>query len=84
MDLPSLVAGMSLTELDECQDLVKRAHSRLMPGVPLVGWDVAITEPEGILLLEANLSCNFFRASFDADAYFGFVEEVVGSLERAD
>ena len=31
-----------------------------MPDVPLAGWDVAFTD-KGMLLLEANLSCNFFR-----------------------
>ena len=40
-----------------------------------------MTEPEGILLLEANLSCNFFRASFDHDAYCRFVEDVFTHLE---
>ena len=47
--------------------LVRDAHARMCPAVPLVGWDVALTT-EGTCLLEANLSCNFFRASFDKQA----------------
>ena len=30
---------------------------------------------KGMLLLEANLSCNFFRGSFDKAQYFAFVDE---------
>ena len=50
--------------------------------VPLVGWDVAITAEAGVCLLEANLSCNFFRATFDEDAYFRFMEDCIIKLER--
>jgi glutathione synthase/RimK-type ligase-like ATP-grasp enzyme len=46
----------------------------MMPGVPLAGWDVALTN-KGMVLLEANLSCNFFRGSFDKEAYFSFVDD---------
>ena len=53
---------------------VKRAHARMMPDVPLAGWDVAFTN-KGMLLLEANLSCNFFRGSFDKRKYFEFVND---------
>ena len=35
-----------------------------------------------MVLLEANLSCNFFRASFDVAMYSAFVEEVISHLER--
>lgn len=41
-----------------------RAHYLMLPDVPFVGWDVALTD-KGIYLLEVNLSCNFFRGSFD-------------------
>ena len=37
------------------------------------GWDVALTTKEACLL-EANLSCNLFRGSFDEINYFECVE----------
>ena len=66
------------------RQLVLDAHLRMCPTVPLVGWDVALTT-EGhvpICLLEANLSCNFFRATFDKVSYFDFVEDIVVHLEQ--
>ena len=63
--------------------LVRDAHARMCPAVPLVGWDVALTT-EGTCLLEANLSCNFFRATFDKGAYFGFAEETISHLEQRE
>jgi len=51
--------------------------------VPLVGWDVALTSEEGIVLLEANLSCNFFRASFDEDQYCALVERTLNAVEAS-
>ena len=63
--------------MERVRELVRKAHLKLCPGVPLVGWDVAITEEAGICLLEANLSCNFFRASFDRAAY-SHSRDVVG------
>ena len=40
----------------------------------MVGWDVALTKEKGMLMLESNFSCNFFRASFNQEQYFTFVE----------
>ena len=54
--------------------LACRAHKELLPEVPLSGWDVALTN-KGMLLLECNLSCNFFYGSFDKDYYFKFVDD---------
>jgi len=51
-----------------------KGHARLCPGVPLVGWDVAMTAEHGMLLLEGNFSCNFFRGEFDELKYFQFVD----------
>lgn len=47
------IAGRTLPFWNELTALVTRAHSAL-PGVPLIGWDVAIC-PEGPLLIEGNL-----------------------------
>jgi glutathione synthase/RimK-type ligase-like ATP-grasp enzyme len=40
--------------------MVVQSHLTLLPDVPMVGWDVAMTN-KGVVLLEVNLSCNFFR-----------------------
>ena len=73
------MTGTKVAEMTEMLELVERAHARMMPGVPLAGWDVAFTN-KGMLLLEANLSCNFFRGSFDKAAYFDFVHEYFTDL----
>ena len=75
------VDGEAIPGMAEAVELVTRAHHKLMPRVPLVGWDVAITKEHGILLLEANLSCNFFRATFDLNEYTAFLESVLRFLE---
>jgi len=49
------------------------AHEKLCPEVPLAGWDLALTREAGPCLLEANLSCNFFKGSFDQAWYFDFI-----------
>jgi len=54
--------------------LCEEAHQKLLPDVPMCGWDVALTN-KGMLLLETNLSCNFFRGTFDEDQYFNMVHE---------
>jgi glutathione synthase/RimK-type ligase-like ATP-grasp enzyme len=54
----------------------------MMKDVPMVGWDVAFTT-KGICLLEVNLSCNFFRGSFDVPKYLNFVESYWKDLDDA-
>jgi len=68
------ITGMQVPDIKSMADLCTDAHSRMMPDVVMAGWDVAFT-PQGKLLLEANLSCNFFRGAFDEDCYFGLVHE---------
>jgi hypothetical protein len=48
---------------------VMQAHLVATPDVPLIGWDVALT-PEGVFLLEMNLSCNLFNGNFDSQAFY--------------
>ena len=74
---PDTGAQISGTVVDvrAIMDLAKSAHHKLCPHVPLVGWDVALTESHGMLLLEGNFSCNFFRGDFDQRAYFSIVDE---------
>lgn len=61
--------------------LVADAHFKLLPDVPLVGWDVALTT-KGVCLLEVNLSCNFFRGSFSLTPYVQFVHDYLVALEE--
>ena len=55
-DTGAAVADEALPSLPECVELVTRAHRKLMPGVPLVGWDVAMTEPEGTATLSRTVT----------------------------
>lgn len=74
------LSGKVIPEMPAIIQLVEEAHLSMCPGVPMVGWDVAIT-PTGLMLLEANLSCNFFRASFDEEAYLALVHKYFLTLE---
>ena len=56
-------------------DLAIGAHEKLLPGVPIAGWDVVLSKQHGPCLLEVNLSCNFFRGSFDEHKYFNFIHQ---------
>eukprot|EP00957_Ditylum_brightwellii_P085049 6466780-Ditylum_brightwellii.AAC.1 len=61
------VKGQQLPDIRGMLELVEKSHLKLCPDVPFVGWDVVLTnDPKiPICLLEVNLSCNFFRGSFD-------------------
>lgn len=74
------VSGEFVPDISSAVRIVKSAHFTMMADVPIVGWDVAFTE-EGIQLLEVNLSCNFFRGSFDLKAYISFVESFFVKLD---
>lgn len=75
-----LVSGAKIPDLKSKLELVTDAHFKLLPDVPLVGWDVALTT-QGVCLLEVNLSCNFFRGSFDVPHYVKFVHDYFIALE---
>merc|ERR1719482_1175810 len=66
--------------IEQMKHLCVEAHRVLLPDVPMAGWDVALTN-KGVLLLETNLSCNFFRGTFDEDLYFNFVHEYFCMLD---
>jgi len=68
-------------EWEAAMDIVVRSHYNMLPDVPMVGWDVAFCE-DGIFLLEVNLSCNFFRGTFDTEDYFSFVDGHFRDLEN--
>lgn len=75
------ITGNFIPNMKEMMDFVRDAHLRLIPHVPLCGWDVALTKDNGMLLLEGNFSCNFFRGDFDQDSYFEFVRDYFVALE---
>jgi len=75
------ITGVTIPNMTEMMDFVRDAHLRMMPHVPLSGWDIAMTENHGMLLLEANLSCNFFRGDFDQTEYFKFIKEYFVALD---
>merc|ERR1712113_940549 len=60
------------------------AHEKLCPEVPIAGWDLALTKETGPCLLEANLSCNFFKGSFDQTKYFKFIRDYFIFCERKE
>ena len=63
--------------------LVETSHQKLCPDVPLVGWDVVLSADEKlpVCLLEVNLSCNFFRGSFDRKVYMDFLEDMAVKMQ---
>ena len=75
------IAGQHIAECKAAREVVLTSHYKLLPDVPMVGWDVAFCA-DGIYLLEVNLSCNFFRGTFDVPEYISFVDEHFRDLEQ--
>lgn len=69
-----LITGKMVPNWDQIKNIVAEAHDKMLPNIPLSGWDVCLTAEHGVCMLEANLSCNFFRASFDQSKYFAFID----------
>ena len=80
-DIP--VTGAVVPDIRGMLSLVEESHRKLCPDVPLVGWDVVLSADEKlpVCLLEVNLSCNFFRGSFDRKVYLDFLEDMVVKLQ---
>ena len=78
-DTDHVLSETQIPEFESIINIARSAHFHLMPDVPLGGWDVAVTTT-GVLLLEVNLSCNFFRGSFDREKYFAIVGEYYSSI----
>merc|ERR1712228_1011734 len=66
--------GKELTCARDAVEMCVDAHRRLMPNVPTIGWDVGVADGHGAVLLEANLSCNFFGGSYDRQRYLRIVD----------
>ncbi|EGD77287.1 hypothetical protein PTSG_08380 [Salpingoeca rosetta] len=77
-----MLTGNSIPDMAAIRNLVETAHATLLPGVPLCGWDVALTKEAGRCLLEVNLSCNFFNGTFDKQAYFALLDTFFARLDR--
>jgi hypothetical protein len=74
---PDTKENLTGKELTCAQDAVKmcvEAHKSLMPHVPTIGWDVAVADGQGAVLLEANLSCNFFGGVYDRQKYLKILD----------
>jgi len=118
--------GIDITDKVKAMKLLcEEAHKKLLPDVPLAGWDVAWTDDdlnmdgwetlqlkeeypeattqeakagtpledratgspgtkEKMVLLETNLSCNFFRGQFDNDVYFKLMDDYFSMLDGAN
>mmetsp|Transcript_22375 Transcript_22375/g.46362 ORF Transcript_22375/g.46362 Transcript_22375/m.46362 type:complete len:463 (-) Transcript_22375:123-1511(-) len=79
--------GKVLPSASAAAKLCERAHDALMPEVPLAGWDVAFcpakdggSQPD-LVLLEANLSCNFFRGSIAWEEYSSLLDEHFAAID---
>lgn len=75
-DTGRAVAGATIRDFQKrVLDVALDAHRKLLPRVPIAGWDVVLPKDHKPCLLEVNLSCNFFRGSFDEAFYFDFVDK---------
>jgi len=86
-DTGKALQGATLPGVSAAAALCERAHSTLMPTVPLAGWDVAFCPAKGgsepdLVLLEANLSCNFFRGSVAWDEYSALIDEHFAAIDE--
>mmetsp|Transcript_19671 Transcript_19671/g.30241 ORF Transcript_19671/g.30241 Transcript_19671/m.30241 type:complete len:450 (-) Transcript_19671:112-1461(-) len=79
-----LVEGNQVPDFKNILTLVETSHMKLCPDVPLVGWDVVLSADKTlpVCLLEVNLSCNFFRGSFDKGLYLDFMDDSFRALHR--
>lgn len=73
-DTHEQLTGKELTCARDAVQMCVDAHRRLMPNVPAIGWDVGVADGHGAVLLEANLSCNFFGGVFDKQRYLRIVD----------
>ena len=78
------VTGRTVPDIRSMLSLVEDSHLKLCPDVPFVGWDVVLSaDPDvPVCLLEVNLSCNFFRGSFDKKVYLDFIDEALSTLQN--
>ena len=51
-------------------------------GWDVAGWDVVLSKDHGACLLEVNLSCNFFRGSFDESKYVELIGDYFEDCDK--
>ena len=77
------VTGKVVPDIQKLLHLVEESHLKMCPDVPLCGWDVVLSSSPSVpvCLLEVNLSCNFFRGTFDVGKYLDFIDESLAHLQ---
>ncbi|CAF0982228.1 unnamed protein product [Didymodactylos carnosus] len=75
------IEGVKWTNVVESIQIACNAHEKMCRDVPLIGWDVAHTS-KGIILLELNISCNFFNGKFDKKYYTDFCYQWFHVLDK--
>jgi hypothetical protein len=73
-DTKEKLTGKELKCANDAVQMCVEAHRGLMPNVPTIGWDVAVADGHGAVLLEANLSCNFFGGVYDRQKYLKILD----------
>jgi hypothetical protein len=68
------ITGTIIPDWNLIKKLVIDTHFKISSTVPIIGWDVALTN-KGIFLLEANYSCSLFNAEFNKNLYLDFINE---------
>jgi len=80
-DTGKRLEGEKISHVKGMCDLCIKAHEKLCPDVPVVGWDITNTLNHGVLFLEANLSANLHKGNFDRSKYFSQVYENIKFIE---
>lgn len=84
-DTALCLRGCKLPKVREALELCERSHEILIPSVPMAGWDVAFVDegggPPKLVLLEANLSCNFFRGTVNWEKYGQLLDQHFAALD---
>ena len=68
-DTGKKLEGCVLKSAETAADMCLQGHRKLLMDVPVCGWDVAVTDTDGPVLLEANLSCNLFGGQYDKQKF---------------
>ena len=77
IDLNHDISKKEVTNLEEILDIAKKSHTELLPDIPLAGWDIAYTEKYGLVVVEVNISCNFFCGKFNKNKYFKEIYDIL-------